>query len=503
MNKKKYITVIDFKGNEIRKKDARSILGVYYKKGDLNVKDSGDVYFINNRWTRSSSLSWDEINLNYFNNIFEANLITDYVNGVLYTKITNFQILFAENVINIKPGRIKFYVKSIDYNRLIVSNYHLFKISVRTGDLCYVPETDPLEFQINSHNLRNYKESLPYNLNVKNTLLEKQNLIFKTNDENNKFFDKLYNINQLKDYTFGIEFETISGIIPNEQLYNSSLVPLRDGSINGIEYATIPLSGKEGFNKLKEDVELLNINNCDYDETCSLHIHVGGLKRNVSNIMALLKFWLLIENDFFKYQPIFKKEFLASKFKKHYTKPLNSITEITNNISQEYNLNKDDNKLKYNFQNILKYYTNDRHYDQLLDHIRYHPLDTNNNHKWNINTRYLSLNLIPIIFKNKKTVEFRMFNMSLDINLINAYTLLCIELIHFVNNFTDDILKNKVTVNHFYNFICNRNVIKILNQRYNLISKLRDGKTIFDDRKLAKIQIDSYLNIHDENYDKI
>ena len=44
-------------------------------------------------------------------------------------------------------------------------------------------------------------------------------------------------------YTFGIEFETAGGFLPQHRLYELGLIPLRDGSITGIEFATVVLKG--------------------------------------------------------------------------------------------------------------------------------------------------------------------------------------------------------------------------------------------------------------------
>ena len=81
--------------------------------------------------------------------------------------------------------------------------------------------------------------------------------------------------NLLKDLSFGLEFETVSGIIPNYKLNSLPLIPLRDGSIRGLEYATIPLQGKLGIQALIDSVKELK-KRTKYDETCSLHLHKGS-----------------------------------------------------------------------------------------------------------------------------------------------------------------------------------------------------------------------------------
>jgi hypothetical protein len=63
-------------------------------------------------------------------------------------------------------------------------------------------------------------------------------------------------------------------------LYELGLIPLRDGSITGIEFSTVVLQGNEGLNLLKQQVEALNANTI-FDKDCSLHIHFGGLNLTV------------------------------------------------------------------------------------------------------------------------------------------------------------------------------------------------------------------------------
>jgi hypothetical protein len=76
-------------------------------------------------------------------------------------------------------------------------------------------------------------------------------------------------------YSFGFEFETSGGNIPLEELYRTGLMPLRDGSISGHEYTTIPLVGDFGLSVLENQINLLNKYTI-IDKECSMHIHLGG-----------------------------------------------------------------------------------------------------------------------------------------------------------------------------------------------------------------------------------
>ena len=45
------------------------------------------------------------------------------------------------------------------------------------------------------------------------------------------------------------------GYIPQEICYRDGLIPLRDGSISGLEYSTVILKGNKGINLLQQQVE--------------------------------------------------------------------------------------------------------------------------------------------------------------------------------------------------------------------------------------------------------
>ena len=73
------------------------------------------------------------------------------------------------------------------------------------------------------------------------------------------FNNNVQNLSLLfKDLTFGLEFETTNGIIPSSKLNCLPLLPLRDGSINGLEYVTIPLQGVKGLQAVVDSAIELN-----------------------------------------------------------------------------------------------------------------------------------------------------------------------------------------------------------------------------------------------------
>jgi len=68
---------------------------------------------------------------------------------------------------------------------------------------------------------------------------------------------KEFPISKYFKYTFGLEYETSVGIIPEDICFRDGLIPLRDGSISGNEYSTVVMAGNDGFNLLHQQLKTL------------------------------------------------------------------------------------------------------------------------------------------------------------------------------------------------------------------------------------------------------
>ena len=84
--------------------------------------------------------------------------------------------------------------------------------------------------------------------------------------------NKEYILSHFLNFTFGLEFETSQGYVPEDICFRDGLIPLRDGSISGIEYSTVVLSRNEGLALLEQQVESLK-KYTDFNKDCSIHIH--------------------------------------------------------------------------------------------------------------------------------------------------------------------------------------------------------------------------------------
>jgi hypothetical protein len=231
---------------------------------------------------------------------------------------------------------------------------------------------------------------------------------------------------ELGAYSFGFEFETNRGKVPNYRILESGLLPLRDGSISGIEFATIPLSGRKG-------VEILE-NACDnlkkytaFTENESLHLHIGNIPTSKKFIGALYTMCCILEKDIFSLFPAYYDK--TSKFKakaKDYNMPLRK--ELVALTPEE------------TFNNVAFYLSEGKKFQGFGSN---HPSDPEGHAKWNIQARYHLINFIPLIFGANNTLEFRCHVPTRDKVKVLNWLFICSAIIKY----TEKLVKNNVDLN--------------------------------------------------------
>ncbi len=185
-------------------------------------------------------------------------------------------------------------------------------------------------------------------------------------------------------YTFGLEFETAAGYVPEDICYRDGLIPLRDGSISAPEYSTVILRGELGLSLLHQQIETLKEYTV-FDKECSLHVHLGGYKLSSETLYHLYKVCKLLESEIENIIPLYS--FKSSQYKengKDYCKKLPeyfSFEEMYKGL------------VKRNFMGSF---------------TQPHPDDIERKRKWNINTRYFWCNFMnALCYRVNKTIEFR------------------------------------------------------------------------------------------------
>lgn len=216
---------------------------------------------------------------------------------------------------------------------------------------------------------------------------------------------------------------------------------MRDGSVKGLEYATIPYQGEKGLQAAMESCNILS-KFTKYDENCSLHLHIGNIPRTEEFFLALFKTLCLLQDEIFELFPLYKKYNFGVK-RKNYTQPF-PITKLLSKMDST--INKDN--IKENFGVLYEFLSAGQRYKDVgetLDNVHSHPSDPNGTRKWNIKSRYHWVNLIPLLFGNKATVEFRIHTPTTDMDKVLYYLLMCTSIVSYVKENTEAILSSKDT----------------------------------------------------------
>lgn len=207
--------------------------------------------------------------------------------------------------------------------------------------------------------------------------------------------EKSYPISEFLEYTFGLEFETSQGFIPQRLCFRDGLIPLRDGSISGVEYSTVVLEGNSGIALLEQQLDTLR-RYTNFNKECSLHIHFGGYPLNAEKLFNLYKLCKVLEPELECLLP--KDTFYTSKYKKNgkdYCRKLRNYS---------------------NFNQMYEHLVGRRFFN---DFTQPHPNDISRQTKWRIPTRYYFVNFINALCYNvNKTIEFRFLRPTYNYNKI-------------------------------------------------------------------------------------
>lgn len=228
-----------------------------------------------------------------------------------------------------------------------------------------------------------------------------------------------FNNNQLP-YTFGLEFETSKGYIPEEICYQQGLIPLYDGSISGIEYSTIPLKGNAGISLLSEQLKTLKTYT-EFDKECSLHIHFGNIPKDKYYAYFLYRVCVQLQMQLQgMYVPL---AFESDKYKKTKKNYCGFLPESNS------------------FRDFI-YYMSDGQKNNIANCEENHPADREGTHKWQIRARYVWANFINLLFYRKnKTVEFRFLRPSYNDNQIINWIYLFSAILTYAGNIYSQFLE--------------------------------------------------------------
>lgn len=266
-----------------------------------------------------------------------------------------------------------------------------------------------------------------------------------------------YNVAKLlKGLSIGIEFETSSGRIREQDLHKLGLIPLRDGSISGFEYTTVPF----GLNHdLKEPCKLLDFSKdldsikkiceelshkCKIDTNGSMHLHIGGVRNDKLFIIALYMLCYLIQDEMFSFQPEYKKDSVKiAGTKRNYCQKLNHLNLFDNCIFDKSSVLKEnycDNVNSY-FNQIFKFLSSGQELGSVYNRKSLnHPY----NKKWDREARYYWVNFVNSVFSKSHTIEFRLHTATTNFNKVINWILICSAIVKYAENHTKDIVSGKL-----------------------------------------------------------
>lgn len=205
----------------------------------------------------------------------------------------------------------------------------------------------------------------------------------------------------------GAEFEAESGYVTERDCLNLGLVPVKDGSIRGTSFEYITTVLRE--NKLSKLSVITNYLNkiLTVGDSCSLHFHVGGIDTTPKNTVALYMMFYQLNKEFFEILPPYKKDlqyFQNKKPIKDHCKDLPSLGLFDSAPRKTATESEINAFVKTSFDRILTF-LNDGRMPSKSGGRYIHSKE--GRAKWEYNSRYYSVNFLPFLFENKKTIEFR------------------------------------------------------------------------------------------------
>jgi hypothetical protein len=406
---KNYVVTWNYK-TKLRSK-CINIDGEWYIKGKRAVLNSGEAYKVGSKWYLADQC--------YYNT--ERNL---------YCKLTaNIKDVFENGVI------VK---KRIDNSYINLGKYYI-------KSFYDIPKG--YSYDINNKRVVNRKTGCLVNYNEFNLDL------YGAND--NSAFEDFWNeyqkrdiknkCKELKDYTFGVEFETSYGSLDYRMCKEALLIPVKDGSIGGYEYITVPL--KHELDTLQKACFFLRMQ-CDVDFNTSTHIHIGNLPKDKAFALAFYMLYYRMQNEINSIFPPCKKSvkaiFNKNKKKDHceFLPELN-LFYGSNYVNVDGTLNH--KEILKGFNKVWTFWNdgvppNHKSNPDNRKHIR------NGQAKWNILSRYHIINMVPYFFSDIGTIEFRYHEGTTDFGKISNWLFICISCLEYTKNNIKTILANKTKI---------------------------------------------------------
>lgn len=264
--------------------------------------------------------------------------------------------------------------------------------------------------------------------------------------------------------SIGVEFETSNGCIAESDLDVLGLIPLKDSSVKGYEYATVPFGmtspelNKVSKITLAKDLHTLKdicyalSRRTHIDNRCSLHVHFGNVNHTKLFLIAFYMLCRSLEDELFQMQPYFKHdsvEYIGSK--KNYCKKLPDIGLRNNTIFQttpKQDIFQD--KVNKAYNDIFMLLSEGTSMGAKYNRKRHeHP----KGNKWHRELRYSWVNIVNTVFNSEGTIEFRLHSGTVNFQKVMNWILICGALIRFTETHIREIIdqEHHFTLNDIIN----------------------------------------------------
>lgn len=249
----------------------------------------------------------------------------------------------------------------------------------------------------------------------------------------------------LGNVSFGLEVETATGYVPDHIQNRTGVVICRDGSIDNAEYVTVPMRGAKGLQNIKYlSTELCKRTTIDIK--CSYHIHIGTLPDNRLFIAALYALGIRIQDELYTMFPYFKTEWKGIK-KQDYNQKLRKLgVEVMKAPNkQEFKAYVDDA-----YYRLFKWLNDGQEPDDLHNRTTHRHQQTA---KWNRRQRYYWMNFMNMFFSERKTVEFRLHQATVNHHKMINWLFICNAILKYAEHNSKEILSSpaKITLKDVVN----------------------------------------------------
>lgn len=393
--------------------------GIEYEIGDPNVKDSGELYKVSNRWRTADELFWDygDDSYKHISHLAKDN----YVYGSVDKETQGF---FLQGL-STNVGGLFYLTKNLHLFDMLIDPYTR-NMNIPAKRLAqYYRTMKQGDFRL----MHNQTRKCAYEA-FNTEIYSYKDLEQRQKDKINKSLQQVKSrfplLERLFNKSVGIEFETSSGYLPESICLRNGLIPLKDGSIHGHEYVTVPYM---------DNIVERTVQSCtalrygtSIDHLCSTHVHIGGLRKDRTFITSLYELWSYIQDEFYELIVINKRHIDYISNKKHGAKDhCKSVPKIAATSIAEYY------KTIFTLFNSSNAPSREYHRGRLVH---------DNTQKWNIDCRYYNLNMINLLNGNN-VVEFRIHGPSLnEVKLVN-YLFILNAVIEFASRYSNIVMHRK------------------------------------------------------------